>query len=381
MSLGLLGLGLHGPGWRRARAGRHAGGPGPRQPTRTPAAPATRARPRRRRPAPDGVVDSAGPYALRRLTLLEYQNTIRDLLGVDADRRGPARLLRRPGARRRVRQRGGHRHLDRLAPVPRRVDQGGRRGDRRPRPSCCRRAARPRRPDAELGCIEQVRRGVRAARLPPAAEPDRDRAGWSACSSKLRGAEVGATFQQAVHDVVLAFLQSPEFLYRWELDGAADQGRRPHQVRALRDRLAAVLLPVGLDARRRAVRRGQGGRAVERPERDRRPGRAHVEGRAGQGRPARLPPAVAGHLRRGRAGEGRQLHHLLARGGQGDAGRDRGLHRRHLFGPQATGKLEALLPRAPRSSTGRWPSTTASRASPATRCRRSTSTRRSGRAS
>ena len=39
---------------------------------------------------PDGV-DSAGPYALRRLTILEYANTVRDLVGVtlsDADRRG-----------------------------------------------------------------------------------------------------------------------------------------------------------------------------------------------------------------------------------------------------------------------------------------------------
>ena len=42
-------------------------------------------------PGPDGVVDSAGPYALRRLTRLEYQNTLRDLLGVtisDDDKRG-----------------------------------------------------------------------------------------------------------------------------------------------------------------------------------------------------------------------------------------------------------------------------------------------------
>jgi hypothetical protein len=37
------------------------------------------------------VIDSAGPYALRRLTVIEYQNTVHDLLGVtvsDADRRG-----------------------------------------------------------------------------------------------------------------------------------------------------------------------------------------------------------------------------------------------------------------------------------------------------
>src|SRR5690349_17350518 len=42
-------------------------------------------------PRPDGVVDSAGPYALRRLTVLEFSNTVRDLLGVnlsDEDRRG-----------------------------------------------------------------------------------------------------------------------------------------------------------------------------------------------------------------------------------------------------------------------------------------------------
>src|SRR5687767_14693802 len=40
---------------------------------------------------PDGTINSAGPYALRRLTVLEYSNTIRDLVGVplsDIDRRG-----------------------------------------------------------------------------------------------------------------------------------------------------------------------------------------------------------------------------------------------------------------------------------------------------
>ena len=70
------------------------------------------------------------------------------------------------------------------------------------------------------------------------------------------------------------------------------------------------------------------------------------------------------------------LQDLLARGGQGDAGRDR----RPSSTPPCSGRRRPASsrrcsPRAPRSSTGRWPSTTASPGSPATTCRRSTSTR------
>ena len=175
-------------------------------------------------PGPDGVIDSAGPYALRRLTLLEYQNTVRDLLGVTLQTTTggaspPIRCCRAASAAAR------HRHLGRLAAVPGRVDKLAEAATAdlgKLMPAGCAAPAA----GAEEGCIDQVRRGVRAARLPPAADRRRD-SGLPACSRKLRGPDVGAPFAEAVHDVLLAILQSPEFLYRWELGGEPDQGRRP----------------------------------------------------------------------------------------------------------------------------------------------------------
>jgi hypothetical protein len=169
------------------------------------------------KPGPDGVVDSAGPHALRRLTVLEYHNTLRDLLGVnltDGDRRAFAtdQVVH-----------GGYssgaaittsvdsrQFLDIAAKVAgaATADLG------KLMPAGCAAPAAA----AEAGCIgkflEQF--GLRAFRRPltPA-----ETMGFTALFAKLRSAEVGAPYNEAVHDLLLAILQSPEFLYRWELNG------------------------------------------------------------------------------------------------------------------------------------------------------------------
>src|SRR5262249_55809737 len=73
--------------------------------------------------------------------------------------------------------------------------------------------------DADQGCITQFVQqfGLRAFRRPLAPT---EVSGFLALYMQLRGTDVGATLGEAVHDLLLAFLQSPEFLYRWELDGA-----------------------------------------------------------------------------------------------------------------------------------------------------------------
>jgi hypothetical protein len=167
---------------------------------------------------PGTPADSAGPYALRRLTLLEYQNTVRDLLGVtltDTDRRGfSADQVLQGGygsGAAIVTSVDSRQFLDTSAKVA-----GAAVGDLgKLLPAGCAAPAA----DAEVGCIETFVQafGLRAFRRPVA--PVEAEALLS-LYKQLRGAEVGATFPEAVHDLLLAILQSPEFLYRWELDGA-----------------------------------------------------------------------------------------------------------------------------------------------------------------
>jgi hypothetical protein len=163
------------------------------------------------------VVDSAGPYALRRLTVVEYQNTVRDLLGValsEEDRRSFAADQVLSGGYNNgaalVTSVDSRQFLDAstkiadaaAADLTKLLPQG-----------CAAPAA-----GADGACIgkfvEQF--GLRAFRRPVNAT---ESAALVALYNRLRGADVGATFEQAVHDLVLAILQSPQFLYRWELDG------------------------------------------------------------------------------------------------------------------------------------------------------------------
>jgi len=168
-------------------------------------------------PGPDGVIDSAGPYPLRRLTVLEYKNTVRDLLGVtlaDADSRGFAAdqvLQGGFGSGAAIVSSVDSRQFleisDKVATaatvdLTKLMPQG-----------CAAPAA-----GAEVDCmgkfVDQL--GLRAFRRPLSND---EKNAFVGLFSKLRGAEVGAPFNEAVHDVVLAMLQAPEFLYRWELNG------------------------------------------------------------------------------------------------------------------------------------------------------------------
>ena len=168
-------------------------------------------------PGPDGTIDSAGPYALRRLTVLEYRNTVRDLLGVnvsDTDSRGVAadQVLRGgfgTGAAI-VSSVDSRQFLD----VSDKVATAAVADMAKLMPTGCAAPA----PAAEADCAGKLieRLGLRAFRRPLSADETN---GFTTLFGKLRSAAVGAPFNEAIHDLVLAVLQSPEFLYRWELNG------------------------------------------------------------------------------------------------------------------------------------------------------------------
>jgi hypothetical protein len=169
-------------------------------------------------PRPDGVIDSAGPDALRRLTVLEYANTIRDLLGVslsEEDRRsfaadqvvgggfGSGAALVNSTDSRQFMDVSDKVATTAVADLGKLMPAG-----------CAAPAA-----GAEAGCIGKFidEFGLRAFRRPLSAE---ETGRFNALFTRLRGAQVAAPFADAVHDVLVAVLQSPEFLYRWELQGA-----------------------------------------------------------------------------------------------------------------------------------------------------------------
>jgi hypothetical protein len=78
--------------------------------------------------------------------------------------------------------------------------------------------------------------------------------------------------------LIEAMLQSPAFLYHWEAPATPPIARARWCASGLRDRLAPLLLPVGLDAGHGPVRRRGGRQAGRRPTSRRRP--------AAAGRPA-----------------------------------------------------------------------------------------------
>jgi Protein of unknown function (DUF1592)/Protein of unknown function (DUF1588)/Protein of unknown function (DUF1595)/Protein of unknown function (DUF1585)/Protein of unknown function (DUF1587) len=168
-------------------------------------------------PGPDGTIDSAGPLALRRLTLLEYQNTVRDLLGVtltDADRRGFSNDQVVHGGfgsgAAIVTSTDSRQFLDTSGKVA--AAAVGNLGKLMP-DGCAAPAA-----GQEEACIDKFIDGfgLRAFRRPVTAA---EKTALKALYTKLRSPDVGAPFNEAVHDLLLAIIQSPEFLYRWELDG------------------------------------------------------------------------------------------------------------------------------------------------------------------
>ena len=199
--------------------GKPGGGPGgPAQPGGGPA-PSTGTVPPVAMPGPDGVIDSAGPYALRRLTLLEYQNTLRDLLGVtitDDDKKGFGQDQVVSGGF------GSGAGIVTSVDSRNLLDTSGKLagsavGDMgKLMPSGC--AAPAAGAQQEESCITKWLQefGARVFRRPMTTD---EANGLVGLFKKLRGSDVGAPYNEAVQDLLQAMLQSPQFLYRWELVG------------------------------------------------------------------------------------------------------------------------------------------------------------------
>ena len=160
-----------------------------------------------------------GPVPLRRLTVLEYNNTVRDLVGAGAPVFSGARL--------------GHDQTDWASFARGAVIASGE--DARELMRAAEEIAEAAVRDLpallpcsmplqgradEDACADQFIAGfgLRAYRRPlDAAERDKLRALYQ----RHRGAEIAGTFPEAIGDVVAAMLEAPEFLYRGERRAAA----------------------------------------------------------------------------------------------------------------------------------------------------------------
>jgi hypothetical protein len=167
-------------------------------------------------PKPGETPDLAGPMPLRRLTIFEYNNSVRDLLG-DMSNPGANLAVDLPSA---VGYGAGAKIV---TSVDARafLDLSGKLTETLAQkltsllPQGCSAPAA----SAEDGCARQFIKqfGLRAYRRPLAADEEGD---LYTLYSKERSAEVGANFLDAIRGLVSGILQSPYFLYRWELGGA-----------------------------------------------------------------------------------------------------------------------------------------------------------------
>jgi Protein of unknown function (DUF1592)/Protein of unknown function (DUF1588)/Protein of unknown function (DUF1595)/Protein of unknown function (DUF1585) len=167
-------------------------------------------------PKPGETPNLAGPMPLRRLTIFELNNTIRDLLG-DASNPGSTLAVDLPSAvgygagAKIVTSVDARAFLDLstkltdtlAAKVASLLPQG-----------CSAPAA-----SAEDGCAKTFIKqfGLRAYRRPLQSDEEAD---LYALYTKQRSAEIGANFLDSIRVLVTGMLQSPYFLYRWELGGA-----------------------------------------------------------------------------------------------------------------------------------------------------------------
>jgi hypothetical protein len=163
---------------------------------------------------PSAAPESAGPQHLRRLTLAEYNNTVRDLLG---DTTAPARegslAVDLPTAvgfvngARITTSNDASQFLD----ISLKLSEGAAAKLTTLLPQGCGTPAAGAEEDCVRRFIKQF--GLRAFRRPLVAEEEAD---LFALYSRQR-TEVGATFPEAVRALIMGMLQSPFFLYRWEL--------------------------------------------------------------------------------------------------------------------------------------------------------------------
>jgi hypothetical protein len=170
-------------------------------------------------PLPD-LASVPGETRLRRLTLFEYNNTVRDLLG---DVSAPAQ----PEAGFNDDYATGT-SFPRGAPLGRAAgllpfmnaaeDLAAAAAQRLPSLLPC--TPLPTEMAEQEACVARfiLQFGRRAYRRPLS---DVEAAALRALFAAQRGPGVGATFEEAVADVVTAMLQSPQFLYHWELGPSA----------------------------------------------------------------------------------------------------------------------------------------------------------------
>jgi hypothetical protein len=157
--------------------------------------------------------DSAGPTPLRRLTIFEYNNTIRDLLGtsgrsieagaVSVDQASDVGFVNGAAISSSVDARA-------FMDVTEKLSSGSALANLLPQ-GCGMPAA-----GAEEGCARKFIKefGLRAYRRPLNMDEENDL--WT-LYGKVRGAEVGGNFQDGIRALIGGMIQSPYFLYRWEL--------------------------------------------------------------------------------------------------------------------------------------------------------------------
>lgn len=165
-------------------------------------------------PPPVTAENAAGPAVFRRLTMTEFKNTLRDLIGIDgnfgdlalADDKGTttgftvgAEFVQAADASK------FYNAVEKLtATLPEKLAGI--------LPKSCNLADNGQQ-DACVGeFIDNF--GLRAYRRPVTTE---EKADLVALYGSMRGAEGGATFAEAMANMVRAMIQSPQFLYRWEL--------------------------------------------------------------------------------------------------------------------------------------------------------------------
>ncbi len=169
---------------------------------------------------PSGKIDSAGPVPLRRLTINEYNNTLRDLLGADVP------TIKVEGGF------SGDQEVSSAGFLGGAVVGGA--DDARkfsklsdeiaaavmPRlgqlmPQGCGSPTGAAEQDCAKKFIEEF--GLRAFRRPLS---DDEKGDLFALYTKVRGADIGLNHAEGVRTLISAMLQSPMFSYRWELGGA-----------------------------------------------------------------------------------------------------------------------------------------------------------------
>ena len=166
---------------------------------------------------PAETTNLAGPRPLRRLTLLEYSNTIRDLLGESMPAgRGSGFSVDIASAAGFVTGSKITSSVDakQFVDASERLASSAVARFAEILPEGCHPAPAASEEDCAKRFIQQF--GLRAYRRPPTADEEKELLDFY---QTLRGPEVGANFQDAIKELIAGIIQSPNFLYRWELAG------------------------------------------------------------------------------------------------------------------------------------------------------------------